>query len=251
MRTAVRPALATSETAVVRAVGYSLLAHALAYPDDSAIAALQEVAAAAASFLEGTPLAELVPLARAATPGDLEPAHVRLFSLSSSPDCPTYETAYFSPDPTQQTNRMADIAGFYRAFGVDTGGTGFRPDDICVELEFMGYLCRKQVYAAEHLGAPRVAQTLRAQRLFLGDHLGCWAAGLGRRIAARAGASEFYRVLGAVLEDWVWGDCRAAGVTRLEVVDGPRPGWESEGGETGELGINPEQLFDPEELPVM
>jgi DMSO reductase family type II enzyme chaperone len=210
-----------AERAVSRAAAYSLLAYALAYPDDAVIEGLHEAAAEASILLAQTPLAGLGGLAVRLERDDLEPAYVSLYTLSSSPDCPTFETAYFSADPQQQTQRMADVAGFYRAFGVDSGETGFRPDEISVELEFMAYLCRKQAYAAEHLGAPRAGQALRAQRLFLEEHLGRWAGGLGRRMAEEAPIGHFYQLAGLVLSEWIADDCRVLGARPEEVSGVP------------------------------
>jgi hypothetical protein len=88
----------------------------------------------------------------------------------------------------------------------------------------MAYLCKKQVYAHEHLGAPRVRQTVRAQRLFLREHLGQWGGALGQRIALRA-EGAFYRVAGKGLADWITEDCGALGATPLATVSGPSAAW--------------------------
>lgn len=233
-----------------RAAGYSLLAFALAYPDDGVVASLREAAKEAALVPGCTPLSGLAWAAASAAREALEPVHVRLYTLSSSPDCPTFETAYFSPDPQQQTQRMADIAGFYRAFGVESMDSGFRPDDIPVELEFMAFLCRKQVYAMEHLGAPRVGQVVRAQRLFMTDHLGCWAGALGRRIAAEAPTGHLYQLAGIALSEWVADECRALGVQPEEVSGVPAPA-EAPGVSHGPEFAGPAQnIFSFDEIPV-
>jgi len=230
-----------------RAVSYSLLAHCFAYPDEQQVAALQEAAAAAAPFVEGSPVGELIALAVAATSEDLEAEFVRLFALSSSPDCPTFETAYYAAETVLQTNRMADIAGFYRAFGVDSGTAGLRPDEICVELEFMGYLARKELYAREHLGAPRVGQVVKAERMFLSDHLGTWGTTFGRRVSARAGLCAFYREAGFALSSWVVAECNRTGAKPAAIVEGPVAGWDAE---VPDPADREEQVFDPDEIPV-
>lgn len=247
---AARIAAMNTDLAGSRAAGYSLLAYALAYPDDSVVESLRDAGREAMTDVGQTPLSGLAWAALAVTRAELETAYVQLCTLSSSPDCPTFETAYFSADPQQQTQRMADISGFYRAFGVDSTDTGFRPDDIPVELEFMAFLCRKQAYAAQHLGAPRAGQTLRAQRMFLNEHLGCWAGGLGRRVAAGAPRGHFYQLAGLALAEWVADDCRALGATPEEVsgipVLGPQPD-NSHGPEFDGPG-NP--IFSFDEIPV-
>lgn len=244
-----RPA---AEAPLVRAAGYALLARALAYPDAKAHAALREVAELARDLLAGTPLADLARLAAGAEREWLESSHVRLFTVSASPDCPTFETAFLSTDPGQQTARMADIAGFYRAFGVDPASPGFRHDDICVELEFMGYLCGKEAHAAEHLGAPRVRQTVKAQRTFLKEHLGRWGAPLGRRIAARALAEPFYFTAGEGLADWLLDECERLATGPIDYIDEPAMEWEAPGADTTDFDMADEDpVFAPDDLEVI
>ncbi|HEY4668319.1 MAG TPA: molecular chaperone TorD family protein [Tepidiformaceae bacterium] len=208
-----------------RAAAYMLLSRCLAYPDARGIELLQEAGVASSDLLKGGPLEEVARRASEGADADIADEHVRLFSISFSPDCPTFETAFVSTDATDQTMRMADVAGFYRAFGVDTSETGFRPDDICVELEFMAFMCQKQMYAAEHLGAPRVAQSLKAQRSFLKDHLGRWAGALGRRLVLRARPGSFYAEVGCGLEDWMAEDLRALGVEDVDLIEKPATNW--------------------------
>lgn len=239
-----------SDLAWKRSAGYSVLAYALAYPDDAILESLRESAEEAETALGGTPLAGLARAAAAATRADLESAYVRLCTLSSSPDCPTYETAYFSSDPQQQTNRMADIAGFYRAFGVESTDTGFRPDDMPVELEFMAFLCRKQAYAAHNLGAPRAGQTFRAQRTFLEDHLGRWAGGLGRRFATGAPMGHFYQMAGLALAEWVADDCRLLGAKPEEVSGEPVEALAPEASHGPEFDGPGSPIFSFDEIPV-
>lgn len=249
--------LESSAATLQRAMAYDLLAHALAYPDAESFERLQAVANAAAPSFAGTPLDELVNRCLAAGREELEGEHIRLFTLSSSPDCPTFETAYLSTDPSQQTARMADIAGFYRAFGVDPAQPGFRPDDISVELAFMGYLCKKQNHAAEHMGAPRVAQVRRAQRMFLREHLGRWGIALGRRITARAMNTPFYFLAGEALADWIEADIEFLGAGPIEFAEEPRMTWDEPGSANDEMSddINTEamepQLIAPDEIPVL
>jgi len=239
------------EQTLQRAAVYDLLARALAYPAAATFASLQETAGAAAPLLAGTPAADLLRLVEGADREDLEASHIRVFTLSCSPDCPTFETAFLANDPAQQTARMADIAGFYRAFGVDPATPGFRPDDISVELEFMAYLCRKGVHAAEHLGAPRVGQVRRAERMFLREHLGRWGAPLGRRIAHRATAEPFYFAAGEALADWLDADCSRLGTGAIDKVDAPQMTWEEPGSANDLIEDDDAELIAFEDIPVM
>lgn len=213
------------ESLAARSAVYSLLAHAFAYPDAERVETIRALAAEVAEAGLASPVTGLAARAAGASANELEPEHIRLWTLSSSPDCPTFETAYFPGDAIQQTTRMADIAGFYRAFGVDATSGGVRPDDLPVELEFMSFLCQKEAYAAEHLGAPRVKQAARAQRMFLGEHLGRWAAAFGRRIAGKAIHGSFYQVAGLALAEWISDECARLGVRPEEVTGEPAVAW--------------------------
>ena len=232
--------------AVTRAMGYALLAHAFAYPDAAGISAMREIAALAAPGLAATPLAELCGRAAEASQEELEAAYVNVFTVGYSPDCPTFETAYLAADLIQQTNRMADIAGFYRAFGVEGTSGGFRPDDLSVELEFMAFLCQKQAYAAEHLTAARVAESKRAQRLFLREHLGRWGGGAGARVSACADPTSFYDIAGRALGAWISADARQIKTGQIQPVDTPAQAWERP--EESDEDIAPAQVIELDEI---
>jgi TorA maturation chaperone TorD len=215
----------STETAIRRAAAYSLLADSFAYPEQEVVERLAEDGAMFGPLLQATPLAGLAARARLADRTVLEREHVTVFTLSTSTDCPTFETAYFPGEPQNQTARMADIAGFYRAFGVDATSGGFRPDELSVELEFMAYLCRKQMHAAEYMGSPRVNQVLRAQRLFLEEHLGQWAASLGERVTGRAAPGSFYQLAGLALSEWVRDDSVLMGAGAPAMAIEPHLDW--------------------------
>ncbi|MCC6381892.1 MAG: molecular chaperone TorD family protein [Dehalococcoidia bacterium] len=253
IRSAAPPASA-AESALRRAAAYELLARAFSEPAERELEALRACAAELAPALEGTPVAALGSFVPEATVASLAEAHLRLFTLSSSPDCPLFESAFVCDQPAQQTALMADVAGFYRAFGVDTPGGGIRPDDIRAELDFMAFLCRKEVYAILHLGAPRTRQTVRAERLFLAEHLGRWAPGLGLRVVARAEGSAFYLALGSALRLWVDEECARLGADpgaplTLPRMDLSRPAPEPEDLAEGDAISGP--VIDVDSIPVL
>ncbi|HLB47414.1 MAG TPA: molecular chaperone TorD family protein [Anaerolineales bacterium] len=102
----------------------------------------------------------------------LQAEHRRVFGLTGS-QC--YETELGLPHEFRQSQEMADIAGFYRAFGFNIGGkVRERPDHVSAELEFMHILALKEAYAAENGVAEHVEICVEAQRKFLQEHLGQW-----------------------------------------------------------------------------
>lgn len=86
-----------------------------------------------------------------------------------------YETEIGMPNEFRQSQELADIAGFYHAFGFQLGGAvRERPDFLATELEFMCLVTLMQAWAARDGSSERVEVCLQAQRSFLQDHLGRW-----------------------------------------------------------------------------
>lgn len=166
------------QAAIFRSAMYEALALALAYPTptlrgrlDDAIADLLELPEVGEAGYTG----DLTRMHDALAASDMETLaaeHNHLFEHSavSSP----YETEY-EPDPFAKARQLADIAGFYTAFGMSVSTT--RPtlqDFLGTELEFMSYLARKEAYAAVRNWKHRRQLTVDAERSFLHDHLGRW-----------------------------------------------------------------------------
>jgi TorA maturation chaperone TorD len=87
---------------------------------------------------------------------------------------------------------MADVAGFYRAFGLRVA-PGERPDHVAAELEFYGWLQAREAQARAR-GETEGAEVCRdARRKFLRDHLGRWLPLLAARLRER-GAGFHARV---------------------------------------------------------
>lgn len=91
-----------------------------------------------------------------------------------------HESAYVRRD---RGAIMGDIAGFYNAFGMQTGGDSQRPDRLGAELEFLGLLHLLAVRAATEGRSEDLDTVLGAAGKFWADHLSSWCA----LPAARAG----------------------------------------------------------------
>jgi len=111
---------------------------------------------------------------------DLQAEHRHAFSLTGSL---CYETEYGLPHEFRQSQEMADIAGFYRAFGFDVGGAiRERPDHLSAELEFMHTLTLKEALSHESGQAQHREICIDAERKFLRDHLARWVGWFKQRL---------------------------------------------------------------------
>ena len=150
----------------------------------------------------------------------LEGEHRRVLGHTINKECPPYETFYgVSQVDFQQSHLMADISGFFRAFGFQVSDTAFeRIDHVAVELEFMQVLAAKEAYARSR-GDEEHAQIVReGEAAFLGDHLGKWAPTFGRRIHQRS-PDGIYGLWGRLLDAFLEAEARYLGVGPLDPVE--------------------------------
>jgi DMSO reductase family type II enzyme chaperone len=164
--------------------------------------------------------------------GRLRAGHHTAFDESSAARSAPTEMDQLGGAPQLEMTRtfeMADVAGFYNAFGVEVESSGERPDHIAAELEFMNLLAVKECIALQEEGEGEHANICRnASRAFLRDHLTRWAPRLGERLAAADG-DPVYRTAGRLLGGFVIFDAE-----RLDVESAPlhRPSPELRDGPT-------------------
>jgi TorA maturation chaperone TorD len=224
------------EADVVRALTrggiYRLLGRVFGYPTPGVLAELAPLAEQATEAPELTPdlrqhLAGLAVAARDADPGVLAGEHVFLFDRQVR--CPPYESAYAeAPRMAGKSAELADVAGFYAAFGLTPALA--RPDmedHIAVELEFMSALALKEAYALAEGDTDGIAVTRAAQLAFLTDHLGRWAEPFAESLRA-ATPVPYYATAAGLLAAWVLAEFAALGATptRLEGRADPGPAGE-------------------------
>jgi len=211
---------------LARANVYRWLAAATLSPEDPRSAllhddAFRDVVAAAVRWLRDAPTfhpdrqgpgelspAELAPgglVPEGEAPGD---SYWRVFGHSISKTCPPYELEYCpNTDINFLSQRLADAAGFYRAFGLERSEMAKeRLDHLSFQAEFMQVVIARELYARDReLGAASedlIELCRRAQRQFFVEHLGWWLAAFGARLAERPD-SPFYRALGRLLQGLV------------------------------------------------
>ena len=111
----------------------------------------------------------------------------RVFGLVVAAECPPYETEYHSStEPFFRSQQLADVAGFYRAFGLDTSSASpERTDFLPLELEFMAFVLLKKRLAFAAGDVENAKRCAEVEHCFFRDHLAWWtpsfATGLRRR----------------------------------------------------------------------
>jgi TorA maturation chaperone TorD len=129
----------------------------------------------------------------------------RVFGLLVPRECPPYETEYQSAaEPFSRSQHLADIAGFYRAFGLDTSvSVPERPDHVALELEFMAILIMKSRMASMESdqagqGEEQARICEETQQTFLREHLTWWVPSFAAGLRRKAGGA-FYAAVGELL----------------------------------------------------
>ncbi len=206
-----------TETAIRRAQVYRFLADAFLYPGENWLEDLPLLADILRDLNFGVLEFGLLGFGVLDLPA-LQAEHRHAFGLVGSL---CYETEVGLPHEYRQSQEMADIAGFYRAFGFNIGGqVRERPDHISAELEFMHVLALKEAYAAERDVLEHVEICIDAQRKFLQEHLGKWVGLLAESLARSAGEGPVlsavegpYVTLARFAADFVEADAKRFGVT--------------------------------------
>jgi len=133
--------------------------------------------------------------------GDWIAEYDRAFGLVPSREFPPYETEYLAnSEPSFRAQQLADVAGYYLAFGLRPGrGLGERADHIALELEFMALLIGLRQRAGS---ADEAAVCWDAEESFFRDHLAWWVPAFARVLGQKAPDSPYAtvaRVLAAFL----------------------------------------------------
>ncbi len=143
-------------------------------------------------------------------------AHGRLFGHTARGTVTPYETEYGQQGLFQQPQQLANLTGFYRAFGLKVRQEEReRPDHIACQLEFLEFLGQKQVYAMGQGDNSMLEESQRAERLFLKEHLGRFGRAFGYRLS-KEDFGGFLGMAGDFLFDFLTLECR-----RLEIEAGP------------------------------
>lgn len=139
-------------------------------------------------------------------------------SATVAMDCPPYEMYFSGSQIYQQTQELADISGFYKAFGVEISrdDTTSRWDHIAVELEFLHFLTYKLAYAIENHAEKEQESCLAAKKKFLNAHIGRWIKAFANAVEKKSPAA-FYREVADMTNEFIHLDMKNLGVDAEEI----------------------------------
>ena len=216
--------------AYARARLYAYLAACFRYPDEGAWRELtcresrSTLAFACALLGEETSYPALrlhcggMPLRGIESLDALRETYEAVFGHTISKQCPPYETEYANMHLFQQSDFLADLAGFYRAFNVHVKEGTERLDHIAIQLEFLHLASFKEARALESGDAEAAEICREAQASFLEDHLGRWAEIFAKRLQRRD-ADGPYASAARMLGDFIAAEMQAHAASPAVVSD--------------------------------
>lgn len=184
-----------------RAIALRLVSTGFGYPDAAWRARFDALmqAARASRAVPAAGLNKLEKALSAVTPSELEGQHFRLFG--PAPLCPLELAFHSTKDPNGQSKKIADLAGFYKAFGVESEE---RADGLPAVLEFLAYLEIKRVYAELNGWSEKRDIAAEASEKMRGELVFKTVGVITRKLSA-AGAPEFYLQLAALCRSLLGG----------------------------------------------
>lgn len=162
---------------------------------------------------------------------NLEDTYYTVFGHSTPKEYPPYETEYGVSHVFMQSQELADINGFYKAFGLDLSKIAFeRLDHISVELEFMAYLAFKEAHAIREGNPEHIELCRDAQEKFFKDHIGRWVPAFAVRLK-KAFGSTFYANVAQWLKAFLDTDAKFLAVdpSQIRYIDVRSVSFEPEG----------------------
>lgn len=143
--------------------------------------------------------------------GDIDILELRsVYGKMTSPEMNFLYECNYHPS-LNASEEMGDVAGFYRAFGMEFAGD--RPDHISTELEFMRLLAMKEARAMTEGDTENAGICISAQKEFLQCHLGRWTATLSRM----AEGMRFYGLFSTLIWNWTTAECTCLSVQPDEI----------------------------------
>ena len=246
-----------SENDVHRARLYSALSMGFDRPDEELLWAINEgsfaeAVSASASALDDD-IEEAASALEEALPteaSELRSAYAAAFGNENESTVSQYETGYAPGTLVTNTNQLADMAGFYRAFGLDiAAGRRDRADYLSTQLEFAGHLAAQRAYFEEEGDETGAKVVTDARASFIEDHLGRWVPRFVAEVREEVD-EPFYRTLSNLLGALVENENEVLAISPAEFEAEPTAPLESlpgmERDEEGRLATSCGAMASPE-----
>ncbi|MCP4339233.1 MAG: hypothetical protein GY799_10175 [Desulfobulbaceae bacterium] len=196
---------------------YKILSLGLAYPEEQNWALIEKQFTMSADLFGGE-LAQRVEQFRISFSENrsnierIQSEYLAIFDVGRK--ISPYETEYITEKVSRKPFELADIAGFYTAFGFavhETRKNKEAPDHISIELEFMAILEWKTEYAREKKEDENATIVSGAKLKFLKDHLLKWGFFFCKQISGLEG-NDFYKRLALIFELVLLIECERYGL---------------------------------------
>ncbi|MDQ7038578.1 MAG: molecular chaperone TorD family protein [Aquificota bacterium] len=138
---------------------------------------------------------------------DLQGEFTSLFETSMK--APARETSYELDKAGRRSAEMADLLGFYRAFGLEIRAP-YEPDSLVAELEFLSFLYQKEHF----LKGDGLRVVREAREKFLRDHLGRWYGVFVEKVK-EASEEPFYPVMADLLKAFLDRETEGMNIQKL------------------------------------
>lgn len=223
MESAVSTVNSDARSAGARSVVYKALAEGFDYPTEDGfgfarhgkVAAILRQAVLEAGFGQETEIEAALQLLDDAARDlgttvrliDLEVEFNRLFAPTDVElRCPPFESVIRELGLGEKVNNLADVMGFYRAWGLDVSDERQEfPDNIVTELEFLHFLAYKELNAIQLNEQEHAERTNESQRSFMQDHASLWIGRFCERVAQTT-ECDWYRGLARFTQAFVAAD---------------------------------------------
>lgn len=155
----------------------------------------------------------------------IEATYRQLFGLTAiSQHCPPCEIEYESnPDVAFRSQRLADVAGFYQAFGLQVSPrVGERLDHITVEAEFLYLMLAKEAAALQVRNQEGAGVSRDVRLKFFQEHVGWWLPAFSR-VLSRIAPAGYYKELATLTAGMSALERASLGLPRLSPRIVPKP----------------------------
>lgn len=146
-------------------------------------------------------------------PENVEESFRSIFGHNLSPDCPPYETHYGKVGVFRKSHTMADLAGLYRAFGVETAAGDRRVDHLPVQIEFAGLLLYKEALALERGDEEKAEVCSKARAKLIHEHLAIWVPAFSEAVSKKNAGNYFEAIVRRLAAFIAW-DASLLGVPK-------------------------------------